>query len=230
MEVLYYLAETYKTDAATFRYKTVADDYRIETPEIYDYKAVEIEIRENLFKRFFENKKGSQVEVWTRIYKKSAIEGIYFPKDVQPAEDTVFTLKVMHRIKNMAIVPLELLFYRDSQTSVMNEGKTEKYVRSHALVARVLHDYFIREKRVQGRDFENMHYYISRIVFKTCISQVLRKVKDKNARKKLLDISHSLVKPLFEEEIFLPESLGIRYALASKMFLNKCYRLAKLFV
>ena len=231
MEVLYYLIETHKTDAATFRFKKrVSDDFKMENLTAYDCKAISVEIIENPFKRFFENKKGSQVQVWTRIYRKEAIGGIEFPPGVQPAEDTVFTLKFMYKIKHMAVIPLVLLFNRDSQTSVMNKGITEKYVRSQVKAARVLHSYFIGSRELQGKEFKQMSYYISRIVFKGCISDVLRGVKDKNVRLHLLEIAHSLVEPLFKEKIFLPDTQSVRYFLASKLFLSRRYRLARLFV
>jgi len=230
MEVLYYLIETYKTDAAAFHFKSVSDDLKVGNLTTYDYKAVPVEVKENPFKHFFENKKGSQVVVWTRIYRKEAIRGIRFPPEVQPAEDVVFTLKVMHKIKHMAVIPLELLFYRDSQISVTNQGITEKYVDSHIKAARILHSYFIGSEDLQGKELEKMRYYISRIVFKGCISQVLRRVGDKNIRLPLLEASHSLVRLLFKERIFLPDTQGIRYFLASKLFLSKRYRLARLFV
>lgn len=222
-ECLYYLIKKYKTDAATFKFKTVGDDFKMGKVEHYDFSEVEAKVSNTPFEDFYSRKKGSQVEVWTRLYDMKAIKGIYFPPNVQPAEDTVFTLKVMHRIKSIVHVDTELLFYRDSSTSVMNEGKTEKYVRSHILAARVLYDYFIKEEKLQGKELKWMRYYISRIVFKACISQVLRRGKDN----KLRILARELVKDLYERKIFIPQTQGFRKCLASKLFIRGWYKLAR---
>jgi glycosyltransferase involved in cell wall biosynthesis len=226
LEVLYYLIDTYKTDVATFQFKTVSDEFKMDNPKMHDYKTVPVEVREYLFKRFFESKKGSQVVVWTRLYKKSLLteHGICFPKDVQPAEDTVFTLKVMHHARNMVSIPIELLFYRDSATSVMNEGKTVRYVRSHIEAARVLHDYFITSQRLEGSDLLRAEYYVSRIVFNTCISRVLKYAKDETVTKE----AYVLVNRLFQDGVFRPKKLELKRFIVSKLFMSGKYKLAKM--
>lgn len=229
-ETLYYLIEKYKTDVAAFKFQPVNDDFILENPTMYKIDELEAKVSDTPFDDFFKNKKGSQVEVWTRLYNKQAIKDSCFPKDVQPAEDTIFTLKVMYNIKNIVTTPTNLLFYRDSVTSVMNQGKTEKYIRSHILAANVLYDYFIKSNKLKGKRLEQMRYYISRIIFKTCISQVLRRVKDKSQRQSLLKLSHSLVEPLFQKGIFQPKILGIKQSISCKLFLKCNYIFARMFV
>ena len=226
LEALHSLMEKYQTDVATFTFKPVAENFKIGKVDKHDFSKVEARVEENLFNTFFARKKGSQVAVWTRLYKKSFLteHGICFSKDVQPAEDTIFTLKVMYHARNMVSIPTELLFYRDSLTSVMNRGRTEKYVRSHIQAASVLHDYFIASNRLKSKELCHMEYYISRIIFKTCISQVLRQAKDKSLSKE----ARIMVSPLFQGGIFNPEKLGPRYCLASKLFLDGKEKLAKM--
>lgn len=70
-----------------------------------------------------QNGRGGSVLVWNRLYNKAAVKGLEFPVNVQPAEDTTYTLKVLFQIKSMVSTDAEFLFYRDSSTSVMNQGK-----------------------------------------------------------------------------------------------------------
>ena len=225
-EALHYLMEKYQTDVASFKFKHVAEDYKLNDVEQYDFAKVKAKMEDDLFKRFFSNKKGSQVEIWTRLYRRSLLleHEICFPKDVQPAEDTIFTLKVMYHAKNMVSIMSKLMFYRDSLTSVMNEGKTENYVRSHINASSELYNYFIESGLLKGKDLKHITYYITRIIFKTCVSQVLRLVKDKSLRVTALN----LVIPLYQRGIFNPKLLGVRYFFASKLFLAGKEKLAKM--
>lgn len=61
---------------------------------------------------------------------------------MQPAEDTVFTMKMLLTVKNMVSTDARLLYYRENDASVSKQGITEKYVRSHALAAEEMERFF----------------------------------------------------------------------------------------
>lgn len=227
-EALYYMVTKYKTDVAGFKNKTVQDDFVMGETLNYDIEKLPVAVSDNPFMNFFKNKKGGSILVWNRLYSKSAVKGIEFPKDVQPAEDTTYTLKVMFEIKSIAETDTELLFYRDSSTSVMNQGKTEKYIKAHALAAQTLFEYFIASKKASGERLELLRRYLNRFIFKSLVSQPLRLIKDKNRKDEIMNLAHSCVSMLHEEGAFIPSLLGIRKALASKLFLKKHYFWARI--
>lgn len=227
-ETLIYLIEKYQTDVASFRFVEVPDDFVMRNPPHYDVKSFAARVSETPFQDFFNRKKGGQVEVWTRLYNKKAIAGIEFPVSVQPAEDTIFTLKVLDRIKNIVTVEEKLLYYRDSSTSVMNMGKTRRYVESHLKAGQILYDYFVGEQRLKGRDLENMRYFITRLFYKTCISQALRRINDPKLRREVLDLSRRHFTEFEKRQMFLPSELKLKHRLAYRLFMVRWDRLARL--
>lgn len=232
-EALYYMVTRFKADVAAFKNKTVNDDFILGETTEYNLETINYNYSETPFDDFFAGKKngrGGSVLVWNRLYSKAAVKGLEFPKDVQPAEDTLYTLKVLFRIKNMVTTDTEFLFYRDSSTSVMNQGKTEKYVRSHALAAQVMYDYFIKSGLAAGPRRDLLNRYLARFIFKSLISQPLRLVKDKSRTKEFWDFASSCAAILYEAGAYQPKLLGCRFNLASKLFINKNYRTARIFV
>lgn len=229
-EALYTMVTKYKTDVAAFKNKTVDDDFVMGETINYDIDKLEVKVSDNPFQNFFANKKGDSVLVWNRLYSKAAVKGLEFPKDVQPAEDTTYTLKVMFQIKTIAETDTEFLFYRDSSTSVMNQGKTQKYIKAHALAAQTLFEYFISSQLANGNELALLNRYISRFIFKSLISQPLRLIKDPSSRQELLNLAQSCAEMLYNEGAFMPNLLGLRKTIISKLFLHKYYKLARIFV
>ena len=175
-------------------------------------------------------KTDAAVRFWNRLYNKAAVKGLEFPVNVQPAEDTTYTLKVLFQIKSMVSTDAEFLFYRDSSTSVMNQGKTDKYVRAHALAAQVIYEYFIKSGLAEGHRRELINRYLARFIFKSLVSQPLRLVRDKSRRREFWNFAKSCVALLSQGGAYQPRLLGWRFNLASKLFLNGYYRTARLFV
>ena len=150
----------------------------------YNLEELEYRFSTTPFEDFFagrKNGRGGSVLVWNRLYNKAAVKGLEFPVNVQPAEDTTYTLKVLFQIKSMVSTDAEFLFYRDSSTSVMNQGKTDKYVRAHALAAQVIYEYFIKSGLAEGRRREQINRYLARFIFKSLVSQPLRLVRGQKA-------------------------------------------------
>lgn len=231
MEVLYHLITKYNADVAEFTNQTVADEFELKNPPHYDIENIPAEYSQDAFHYWFRKPKGGSVLVWNRLYKKDAIAGIEFPKDIQPAEDTIFTLKVMYQVVSIVHTDTKLLYYRDSSTSVMNQGKTDKYVRVHAAAGQVLYDYFLNSNRIQNKqDYKLLEKYITRFIFKSVISQPLRRMKDKETRLQSLEKARELAISLYEEGALKPELLGWRKARACKLFFNGHYGLAKILV
>ena len=227
-ETLICLIEKYQTDVASFRFIEVPDSFVLSNPPHYDIRSFKARVSETPFQDFFNRKKGGQVEVWTRLYNKKAIAGIEFPVGIQPAEDTIFTLKVLDRIKNIVTVDEKLLYYRDSSTSVMNMGKTRRYVESHLKAGQVLYDYFVKEPRLKGQDLENMRFFITRLFYKTCISQALRRINDPELRREVLDLSRQHFVEFEKQQMFLPSKLKFKHRLAYRLFMKRWNGLARL--
>ena len=232
-EALYYMVTRFNADVAAFRNKTVPDDFVMGETENYNLEELEYRFSTTPFEDFFagrKNGRGGSVLVWNRLYNKAAVKGLEFPVNVQPAEDTTYTLKVLFQIKSMVSTDAEFLFYRDSSTSVMNQGKTDKYVRAHALAAQVIYEYFIKSGLAEGRRREQINRYLARFIFKSLVSQPLRLVRDKSRRREFWNFAKSCVALLSQGGAYQPRLLGWRFNLASKLFLNGYYRTARLFV
>lgn len=230
-EALYYMVTRFKADVAEFKNKTVDDDFVMGDTIEYKLDNLNYVTTNKPFEDFFAGKKkghGGSVLVWNRLYSKSAVKGLDFPKDVQPAEDTTYTLKVLFQIKNMVTTDTEFLFYRDSSTSVMNQGKTEKYIKAHALAAQIIYEYFIQSGKTEGTRLDLINRYLTRFIFKSLVSQPLRLVE--NNRGELLSLACSCANLLFEEGAYKPSLLGFRKNCASKLFFKKNYRTARIFV
>ena len=232
-EALYYMVTRFNADVAAFKNKTVSDDFVMGETQNYDLEKQEYKFSTTPFEDFFagrKNGRGGSVLVWNRLYNKAAVKGLDFPVNVQPAEDTIYTLKVLFQIKSMVSTDAEFLFYRDSSTSVMNQGKTDKYVKSHALAAQKIYEYFIKSGLAEGSRRELINRYLARFIFKSLISQPLRLVRDKKRRREFWNFANACVALLYQGGAYCPRLLGWRFCLASKLFLNKHYQMARLFV
>lgn len=230
METLLYLIKTHNTDVAAFSFQCVdpATDEK-EMPR-YDIENLKTETTYTPFDDFLTNPKKRSVVVWTRIYNKDVIDGIFFPKDVQPAEDSTFTLKVFHRISSMVSIEEPLLYYRDgNETSVMAEKVTERYIKAHIGAARAISHYF-SDKNLTATQSFYIRNYVADLVYKTCISQVIRWVEDEKNREHFIKFSHPMVSALCKEGVFNLSALKMRRRIAAKLFFNKQYKLARIFL
>lgn len=231
LEVLYYLIQKGNYDIAEFTNKTVPDDFVLQNPPQYRLDEIEYEAYQNPFNYYFKNKRGGSVLVWNRLYKKNAIAGIEFPKDIQPAEDTIFSLKVMFHTMSIIHTNTQLLYYRDSSTSVMNRGITDKYIKSHAAAGKVLSDYFLKSARVRDpKEKEILEHYITRFIFKSVVSQPLRRLKNKQTRAASLEQARKYALDLYQQKALRPELLGIRKNIACHLFFAKHDILARVFL
>lgn len=231
LEVLYYLINKGNYDVAEFVNKTVPDNFILQNPPLYNLEDIKFEVYQNPFNFYFKNKRGGSVLVWNRLYKKDAIAGIEFPVGIQPAEDTIFSLKVMFHTMSIIHTDTELLYYRDSSTSVMNRGITDKYIKSHADAGKVLSDYFLKSSRVKsGKEKDILQRYVTRFIFKSVISQPLRRLKDAKTRAASLERAREYAVSLYEEKALQPHLLGVRKTIASHLFFKGYYKLARMFV
>ena len=231
MEILYQLSIKYKTDVSAFKIEFVPDSFIASTEqEQYDIRQTVDNARlvKAPMKDFFANFKGSQIYIWNKLYKLSAIKGIEFPLTVQPAEDTVFTLKILLTVKNIVFTDARLLYYRKNDDSVSTQGVTEKYVRSHALAAKEMEKFFssfIQDKWLK----EHLDFYLSRFIFKSLVSQPLRLISGEN-RSERVDRARQYALELYQSGGLKPQLLGFRKNLACQLFFKKHDQLAKFLV
>lgn len=231
LEVLYYLIKKGNYDVAEFVNKTVPDNFVMQNPPRYQLEEIKYQTYQNPFNYYFKNKRGGSVLVWNRLYKKDAIAGIEFPKGIQPAEDTIFSLKVMYHTMSLIHTDTELLYYRDSSTSVMNKGITDKYIKSHADAGKVLSDYFLTSSRVKDKKEKAiLQRYITRFIFKSVVSQPLRRLKNEKTRAESLEKARQFAINLYQEKALQPHLLGVRKTIACHLFFKGYDKLAKAFV
>ena len=231
LDVLYYLIKKGNYDVAEFVNETVPDNFVMQNPPVYKLDEIKYQAYQNPFNFYFRNKRGGSVLVWNRLYKKDAIAGIEFPKDIQPAEDTIFSLKVMFHTMSIVHTDTKLLYYRDSSTSVMNRGINDKYIKSHADAGKVLSDYFLKSSRVQNKKEKDiLQHYITRFIFKSVISQPLRRLQNKKTRAESLEKARQYAISLYKEKALQPHLLGIRKAVACHLFFKGYYKLARMFI
>lgn len=231
MEVLYYLIKKGNYDVAEFVNKTVPDNFVLQNPPLYKLEDIKFQVYQNPFNFYFRNKRGGSVLVWNRLYKKDAIAGIEFPVNVQPAEDTIFSLKVMFHTMSIIHTDTQLLYYRDSSTSVMNRGINDKYIKSHAEAGKIMSDYFLKSSRVKDpKERKILQKYITRFIFKSVVSQPLRRLKDDKTRAASLEKAREYAVSLAGEGALRPQLLGVRKWLVCRLFFRGNYKLARLFV
>lgn len=231
LEVLYYLIQKGNYDVAEFTNKTVPDNFVLQNPPLYKLDEIKYQTYQNPFNFYFKNKRGGSVLVWNRLYKKDAIAGIEFPPGIQPAEDTIFSLKVMYHTMSLIHTDTQLLYYRDSSTSVMNKGITDKYIKSHADAGKVLSDYFLKSQRVKSkREKDIIERYITRFIFKSVVSQPLRRLKNPETREQSLAKARQYAINLYQEKALQPHLLGLRKTLVCHLFFKGHDKLAKVFL
>jgi len=227
LEVLYFLVAAYKTDASAFTFNRIPPGFAPpEKAPIYDPSKLKVKIIRDPLEDFFKTRQGGRVEIWTRLYKKSALAGVRFPKGVQPAEDTVFTLKALEVLKSIAFVKEQFIYYRtNNEASVMAKGVTEKYLKSSFTAAVELWNRFLHDKDKKTRLYRRIDAYVSTLVFKTIISRILKREKSK--QKEMLALAHALALELHRKNVFRPAALSLRRRLVSILFLGKHFKFAR---
>ncbi len=228
MEFLYKMITTYQTDAAAFEIEFVADNFTIEEkPKLYNIESEidKAQLIDYPMKKFFKNKKGDKIYVWNKLYKKQAISHIEFPLSVQPAEDTVFTLKTMLTIKNMVCSDKKLLYYRQNDNSVSKQGITKNYIYSHAVAAEEMRKFFASYKNDVWLN-AHLRFYLTNFIFKALISRPLRLISGNN-REELLNYARKYAFEFYVQEALMPNLLGFRKEMACRLFFKKHERLAR---
>jgi len=231
LEVLWTIIKKSNADVAAFGVQTVPEDFRLSAKEPrVDMQNILYELAEHPSDYFFRNPRGRSILIWNKLYRRSAMAGVFFPLGVQPAEDTVFTMKTIFNVRNIAMTETPFLYYRQSDTSVMKQGITEKYIRAHAAAAEEMFDYFFCKGHLSDKDKRRMQFYLSRFVFKSLVSQPLRLTGSGEASVQKLELSRGFVEKLVLQKAVLFELLGWRKAIASRLFMARKYGLAKFLV
>lgn len=223
METLLYLVETHKTDIAGFDYQNVSDDFDINEVATYHLPSLKPGVSKTPLNDFLTQNPRHQILVWLRIYKKDVVADLRFPKDVQPAEDTTYSMKVFHRIQSMVSIKEPLLFYRAQNSACVSSQKlTRKFIFSHAEAARVLFTYF-SDQKLEEQTKKNAHKYINELVYKGCIAHIYRWVKNRHDRQPFIDYAYPIVNQLVEDGIFVPSKLTIFRRLKAYLFMKKYF-------
>lgn len=231
LEALFAIINKYNADVAAFGIQTVPEDFRLSEHELrVNIEDLPVELYEHPVDAFFADRKGRPILVWNKLYRRSVMDGIWFPLGVQPAEDTVFTLKTIFRVKNIAATEVPFLYYRRSDTSVMKQGITEKYICAHAAAAEEMFDYFFRANHLSDKNYRRMHFYLSRFIFKSLVSQPLRRTGSGNDALQKMEQSRKFVIELASRGAIAYSLLGWRKAMACRLFVQRHYFWAAMLV
>lgn len=229
LEILYQMAEVTAADVAAFRIRLVPDDFAGD-PQPQHFNVAEAAAAAHFSRSpitdFFQTVKGGPIYIWNKLYRRTALGDVEFPLGVQPAEDTVFTLKMLLTVKTLVSTDLQLLYYRNNDASVTKQGITEKYVRSHALAAgeikRFIDGLSLHDQWLCRR----LDFYLSRFIFKSLISQPLRLISGPD-RPRRLETSRELAAAFLQNGALKPSLLGWKKALICRLYFKRCYRAAK---
>lgn len=229
LEILYQMAEVTAADVAAFRIRLVPDDFAGD-PQPQHFNVAEAAAAAHFSRSpitdFFQTVKGGPIYIWNKLYRRAALGDVEFPLGVQPAEDTVFTLKMLLTVKTLVSTDLQLLYYRNNDASVTKQGITEKYVRSHALAAgeikRFIDGLSLHDQWLCRR----LDFYLSRFIFKSLISQPLRLISGPD-RPRRLETSRELAATFLQNGALKPSLLGWKKALLCRLYFKRCYRAAK---
>ncbi len=229
LEILYQMAEVTAADVAAFRICLVPDDFAGD-PQPQHFNVAEAAAAAHFscspITDFFQTVKGGPIYIWNKLYRRAALGDVEFPLGVQPAEDTVFTLKMLLTVKTLVSTDLQLLYYRNNDASVTKQGITEKYVRSHALAAgeikRFIDGLSLHDQWLCRR----LDFYLSRFIFKSLISQPLRLISGPD-RSRRLETSRELAATFLQNGALKPSLLGWKKALLCRLYFKRCYRAAK---
>ena len=228
LETLFYLITSYNADISGFKFKYVEEDFDLSESDITPFVIPELQIEEidNGLEYFF-TKKGL-VQIWIRMYKKESLKNLLFPVGIQPGEDNIFTLKAFHLAKKIVLIQEKMYFYRKSSTSIMGMGITEKYIKANLDAAMDLHLYFVRKDCLDEKNLAYMEHYIARaLIFKPCISHLLRKSCNTELKNYLLAKYTNTIVQMSQACVFNKKRLRWNQRLASYMFCKKRYLLAK---
>lgn len=232
LEILYRMICRDGADVSAFKIRFVPDNFAGDpAPERFDAEEV---VRDAVFSRapmadFFRDRKGGPIYIWNKLYRREAIAGVTFPPGVQPAEDTVFTMKMLLTVKNMVSTDARLLYYRENDASVSKQGITEKYVRSHALAAEEMERFFAGLTNADESLRRHLAFYLTRFIFKSLVSQPLRKIFGPDRRQRV-DAARDYAAAFYRSGALKPELLGRKKALACRLYFGRHDRLAKFLV
>jgi glycosyltransferase involved in cell wall biosynthesis len=215
-EILLGLIESHEADAASCQYSRVPDGFALADPARYAAADVKAEVDTSPFLSFFSKGKRESAAVWTRLYRRSAVGDIRFPEGVHFAEDLVYVAKVMHRIKRLAATQVPLLFYRDNPASATNLEVSERKVRSFALAAQALHDYF-RCQALSASESRRVAAAVATMAYKTCVVPFVRDAR-LQADAGLLALSLESWQSLVESGAVEPACLTLRKRLIARCF------------
>jgi len=171
----------------------------------------------SVFDRFLAKKPKIVSSIWAKLYKKSALKDIWFPKGVQMGQDLVFLYPVLYQAKQASYFPENLYFYRVREGSTTHSNFSEKKIVGNIQIATHWHNYF-KDKELCPETRRLLNKRIARQIFKATI-WAPRKY-DREHVDKWYALSRPLVLELKQKGIYQPRYLGIKNRLKSWLFLK----------
>ena len=101
----------------------------------------------------------------------------------------------------------------------------------HLFLVCFLSDYFLKSSRVKNKKEKDiLQRYITRFIFKSVVSQPLRRLNNSQTRKASLAKAREYAVQLYQEKALQPHLLGVRKTIACHLFFKGYDKLAKVFL
>ena len=174
-------------------------------------------VYDDVFARFLLKKPKITSSFAVKLYRKSVIENIRFPKGVKVGEDLVFLYKVLFQSQKAVYYPEKLYFYRVREASATTSCFSEKNILGNFHAAELILEYF-KDKKLSSKVRRLLNKKMARQIFKPAVLDPER--QDKNNVKKWHNISRPLLLNLKEKGVYQPEYLDIKNRIRSYFFLK----------
>ncbi len=195
LEITCFLAEKYNADVVNFKYiKKRYESIRDYLKKRFDKQRVSVKETDYLLNFSTEKNHGLSIwkirrsYIWSHLFKKSFVQNIKFPKNINVGEDFVWWSNVLYKKPLAVITKIPLYFYIPNAQSVLGSLKRLVYIKN--MTKALIKNWSLFEKA----DAKDKKLYLQEFIWPVIVSVVrnydsLSDVKDKGiAKKDLLKI------------------------------------------
>lgn len=175
------------------------------------------QIYNNVFDCFLRGKPKIISSIWAKLFKKTILKGLSFPKGVAIGEDLVFLYQTLFQAKKAVYLPEKLYFYRTREESATKTTFSEKIIIGNIQTAMLWHEYF-KNKKLSTKTRKLLNKKIARQIFRPAVLDPKR--KDAKHLDKWYTLSKPLLQELKQEGIYQPKYLSIKNRFISFFFLK----------
>ena len=128
---------------------------------------------------------GAWINVWNKLYRRSALGSLRFRDGLRFEEDLFFNLEVHAAARRKVLVPGRFYAYRDNPDSATRALDFRHYFESTARRIRLSLEVFLEAGRIPAAQADAFRKELSRDAFRMCLRKNLRKNPDAAERREL---------------------------------------------